>query len=69
MQYNEKEDWILGFSVLKISGQWCGYGIRSNVRNFKRPRWSRSSVLAFGIQVRGFEPDRSRWIFQGEKNP
>ena len=27
------------------------------------------SVLAFGTQVRGFKPDRSRWIFQGEKNP
>ena len=33
----------------------------------KRLRWSRGSVLAFGTQVRGFKPDRSRWIFQGEK--
>ena len=33
----------------------------------KRLRWSRGSVLAFGTKVRGFEPDRSRWIFQGEK--
>ena len=24
-------------------------------------------MLAFGTQVRGFKPDRSRWIFQGEK--
>ena len=32
-----------------------------------RLRWSRGSVLAFGTQVRGFKPDRSRWIFQGEK--
>ena len=24
-------------------------------------------MLAFGAQVRGFKPDRSRWIFQGEK--
>ena len=32
-------------------------------------RWSRGSVLAFGTQVRGFKPGRSRWIFQGEKNP
>ena len=30
-------------------------------------RESRGSVLAFGTQVRGFKPDRSRWIFQGEK--
>ena len=33
----------------------------------KRLRWSRGSVLAFGTQVRGFKPDRSRQIFQGEK--
>ena len=24
-------------------------------------------MLAFGTLVRGFKPDRSRWIFQGEK--
>ena len=30
-------------------------------------RWSRGSVLAFGTQVRGFKPDRSCWIFRGEK--
>ena len=29
--------------------------------------WSKGSVLAFGTQVRGFKPDRSRWISQGEK--
>ena len=28
---------------------------------------SRGSVLAFGTQVRGFKPGRSRRIFQGEK--
>ena len=33
----------------------------------KRLRWSRGSVLAFGTQVRGFKPGRSRWIFQGDK--
>ena len=33
----------------------------------KRLRWSRGSVLAFGIQVRGFKPGRSRRIFKGEK--
>ena len=32
-------------------------------------RWSRGSVLVFGTQVRGFKPDRSRRIFQDEKNP
>ena len=30
-------------------------------------QWSRGSVLAFGTQVRGFKPGRSRRIFQGEK--
>ena len=30
-------------------------------------RWSRGSVLAFGIQVRGFKPGRSSRDFQGEK--
>ena len=33
----------------------------------KRLRWSRGNVLAFGTQVRGFKPGRSRRIFQGEK--
>ena len=33
----------------------------------KRLRWSRCSVLAFGTQLRGFKPGRSRRIFQGEK--
>ena len=30
-------------------------------------RWSRGSVLAFGTQVRGFKPGRSRRIFKSEK--
>ena len=33
----------------------------------ERLRWSRGSVLAFGTQVRGFKPGRSRRILQGEK--
>jgi hypothetical protein len=37
--------------------------------HLKLLRWSRGSVLAFGTQVRGFKPGRSRRIFQGEKNP
>ena len=32
----------------------------------KRLRWSRGSVLAFGIEVRGFKPGRSRRIFKGK---
>jgi hypothetical protein len=36
----------------------------------KRLRWSRGSVLAFGTQVRGLKPGRTRRIFKGEKkNP
>jgi hypothetical protein len=27
------------------------------------------SVLATGSKVRGFDPDRGRWIFKGDKNP
>ena len=27
------------------------------------------SVLATGPKVRGFDPDRGRWIFKGNKNP
>ena len=36
-------------------------------QQIKQLRWSRGSVLAFGTQLRGFKPGRSRWIFQGEK--
>ena len=32
----------------------------------QRLRWSRGSVLAFGTQVRGFKPGRSRRIFKGK---
>ena len=35
----------------------------------KRLWWSRGSMLAFGTQVRGFKPVRSRRIFKGEKIP
>ena len=34
---------------------------------YKWLRWSRGCVLAFGTQVRGFKPGRSRRIFKGEK--
>jgi hypothetical protein len=27
------------------------------------------SVLATGPKFRGFDPDRGRWIFKGDKNP
>jgi hypothetical protein len=35
---------------------------------YQRLRWSRGSVLAFGTQVRGFKPGRSRWIFRAKKS-
>jgi hypothetical protein len=38
-----------------------------NLCTSERLRWSRGSVLAFGTQVRGFKPGRSRRIFKGEK--
>ena len=41
--------------------QYCGMVQK------RRLLWSRGSVLAFGTQVRGFKPGRSRRIFQGEK--
>jgi hypothetical protein len=34
----------------------------------KRLRWSRGSVLAFGTQVRGFKPGRSRRILRAKKS-
>jgi hypothetical protein len=27
------------------------------------------NVLATGPKVRGFDPDRGRWIFKGDKSP
>jgi hypothetical protein len=29
----------------------------------------KTKYMVFGTQVRGFKPERSRRIFQGEKNP
>jgi len=34
---------------------------------FKRLQWPRGSLLAFGTQVRGFTPGRSRRIFRAKK--
>ena len=49
---------------LNLLFQTVDYKLNSK---FKRLRWSRGSVLAFGTQVRGFKPGRSRRIFRGEK--
>jgi hypothetical protein len=40
----------------------------TNVRLRWRLRWSRGSVLAFGTQVRGFTPGRSRRIFRAKNS-
>ena len=48
----------------QMIGEWTVY---HHYIHFKRLRWSRGSVLAFGTQVRRFKPTRSLWIFQGEK--
>ena len=40
-----------------------GHSLLVSSRVCKRLRWSRGSVLAFGTQVRVFEPGRSRRIF------
>jgi hypothetical protein len=37
------------------------------IKQTKRLRWSRGSMLDFGTQVRGLKPGWSRRIFQGEK--
>jgi len=34
----------------------------------KRLRWSRSSVLAFSTEVRGFKPGRNHRIFRAKKS-
>ena len=50
---------------------WCELGAPSTYKSWpfictKRLRLSRGSVLAFGTQVRGFKPGRSRRIFKGK---
>ena len=40
---------------------------QSNISE-ERLRWSRGSLLAFGTQVRGFKPGRSRRIFRAKKS-
>ena len=39
---------------------------QKHIHQKKTLRWSRGSVLAFGTQVRGFKPGRSRRIFKGK---
>jgi hypothetical protein len=50
----------------RLKGQERGSGFLEGIYFEERLRWSRGSVLAFGIQVRGFKPGRSLRIFKGE---
>jgi hypothetical protein len=47
--------------------------IQSSASEFHLPRKMYGglvvSMLATGPKVRGFDPDRGRWIFKGDKNP
>jgi len=45
------------------------WGVECKLYVGMRLRWSRGSLLAFGTQVRGFTPCRTRRIFLGRKNP
>ena len=45
----------------------CIFKFYTPYNSWYRLRWSRGSVPAFGTQVRGFKPGRSRRIFKGEK--
>jgi hypothetical protein len=44
-----------------------GKSLEKVIIEHMRLRWSRGSVLAFGTQVRGFKPGRSRRIFRAKK--
>ena len=69
----KKVNWIgvFGYEILaRAFDEWCAFSCIAFLleqHQCKRLRWSRSSVLAFGTQVRAFKPGRSRRIFQGEK--
>ena len=55
-----------GWHVLALK-RGCGNTTALDARQWiQRLRWSRGSVLAFGTQVRGFKPGRSRQIFKGQ---
>ena len=51
---------VVTFNYRELSEHSC-----THIRD-QRLRWSRGSVLAFGTQVRGFKPGRSRRIFKGK---
>jgi len=65
---NEKEfipSLVTSFTFYR--GVVAEINVISSLSLCRRLRWSRGSVLAFGTQVRGFRPGRSRRNFKGEK--
>ena len=44
------------------------YWNSGSIKGRQRLGWSRDSVLAFGTQVHGFKPGRSRRIFRAKKS-
>jgi hypothetical protein len=64
---NNISKWQMGFNSAFKGLIALKYAIY-NMMCRKRLRWSRSSVLAFGTQVRGFTPGRSRRIFRTKKS-
>jgi hypothetical protein len=72
MEFNSAFKGLILQSIAEFSGQLLAlFGkIKNNLKvSFyaQRLRWPRGSVLAFGTQVRGFAPDRSRRIFRAKK--
>ena len=61
------EFWSAHHAYTVTRTSFCSFYSAPSASSRKRLRWSRGSVLAFGTQVRGFKPGRSRRIFQGEK--
>ena len=55
------------FSLFSVEMEIKNVFVDVNLKQ-ERLRWSRGSVLAFGTQVRGFAPGRSRRIFRAKKS-
>jgi hypothetical protein len=75
---HEGRGWVgvrVGVTVKLLGNPVYGRELKQQLRQYtihittqiKQLRWSIGSVPAFGNQVRGFRPSRSRRIFQGEK--
>jgi hypothetical protein len=56
---------VEGLPVALEGHGFCGF---TDYACYKRPQWSRGSVVAFGTQVCGFAPGRSRQIFRAKNS-